>query len=482
MKKEKFRWTNQVQLAVKGDPAAWDDLYRATYRNAYFVAVKVVGNEEDAMELVQDAYITAMENLGSLKEPEKFQSWLNMIVANKCRDHLRKKKPMLFSEMGDEDGAEPEWVDDRVDIRPDLVMDQEETVRLVAEIIEALPEDQRLCVTLFYRDELSVSEIAQALEVSEGTVKSRLNYARQKVKAKVEELEKQGVKLYGIAPIPYFIWLLKNSTEDVAIPVRAASISVTGKAAASGSAKSAVVTGAHAGAAVGAKAGAAAVVTKIAACVAVAAILGGGAYMYNQQNDIAQEASSQRNIAETSLIQNEEDIRSLYVTESIREETTVTIFEEQQSNLLDQTLDFSKCWSIPIEIEDGSTPADPTPELPYGNRTYFVCFRFYDGEDLEILFYKPYTDFFYGYNGYYVICHDELELTYYYNGIEYHANYQFQPDKLTLTQLSEIGIVKSNKKGMKFQLVEDPFMDIESMHNLVELSLEYQNDASSYDG
>lgn len=249
MTEKNFNWTKAVRSAAKGDQEAWNALYRATYQNAYFVAIKGIGNEEDAVDLVQDAYITAMENLDSLKEPEKFQSWLNMIVANKCRDQLRKKKPTLFSEMLSENGEEPDWVDDREDIRPDVVLDQAETVRLVAEIIDGLPEDQKLCVTLFYRDELSVGQIAKALEISEGTVKSRLNYARKKIKAKVEALEKQGVKLYGIAPIPFFIWLLKNSAEDITIPASAARLPAADKAAAGRTARSRAVSAGQTGAA-----------------------------------------------------------------------------------------------------------------------------------------------------------------------------------------------------------------------------------------
>lgn len=647
MTEKKFNWTKEVYLAAKGDQTAWDALFRATYRNAYFVALKVLGNEEDAMDLVQDAYVTAIENLGSLREPEKFQSWLNMIVANKCRDQLRKKKPALFSEMLSEDGEEPEWVDDRENIRPDVVLDQAETVRLVAEIIDGLPEDQKLCVTLFYRDELSVGQIAQALEASEGTVKSRLNYARKKIKGKVEELEKQGVKLYGIAPIPFFIWLLKNGAEDVAIPSSAASLSVADKVAASGAAKSVAVSGGQAGAAMGAKAGATAVVTKAIACVAAAAVALGGAYVYAKghdvpnRNEVAQmetplytETFPQMDPSSPMEAPTEESVRPeddaagtpqasanaeameayyallrygytdsgmpikyyafldidqngvneliaadnagtsetmttchLYMFENgnlkrcgetgayydhlyyvngayiqgagrmgcqflstveyisttiyhlnedgtrndpailrnhgdwkyisqeefdyyncrdkdcdgadcfVKSSEIITLLENEfvERNILEETLVFSKCWSIPIEIEDGSTPITPTPELPYGEKTYFVSFHLYEGGGLELLFYKPYTDIYDGYEGAYTVRDDQVELTYLYNDIKHQISYQFDADKLVLTQLSDSGILDFDKKGMEFQLMPDPFMDTESHHKLVDLSLSRPN-------
>lgn len=85
---------------------------------------------------------------------------------------------------------------------PDAVLDNKETQRLMMELIDALPPEQRMSVLFYYYDEMSVKEIAQAMETTEGTVKSRLNYARKSIKAVVEDLEKRGTKLYSIAPLP----------------------------------------------------------------------------------------------------------------------------------------------------------------------------------------------------------------------------------------------------------------------------------------
>ena len=211
-----------VSKAASGDQCAWSELYNETFRDAYFVAIKITNNEDNAIELVHDAFITAFDKVNQLEDKSKFQSWLNMIVANKCRDFLRKRKPVLFSDMETEDGDLPDWEDDRDDSRPEEVIDRQETVRLIAEIIESLPEDQKLCIMMYYWNEFSVSEIASSLEVSEGTVKSRLNYARIKIKAQVEELEKKGTKLYGLAPIPLLVWSLKSEASAMTIPASAA--------------------------------------------------------------------------------------------------------------------------------------------------------------------------------------------------------------------------------------------------------------------
>lgn len=213
-----MNWAEAADRAKQQDAAAWDELYTNTRREAYFVALKVCGKEQDAEDLVQEAYLTAFEKLPQLQEAEHFPSWLHMIVANKCRDYLKKKKPTLFSELQRDDAPAPDWADDREENLPDVKLDHQETVRLVAEMIDGLPEDQKLCLLLYYRNDLTVAQIAEALQVSEGTVKSRLNYGRQKVKAKVEELEKQGTKLYGLAPMPLLALLLRQEAEAMPLP------------------------------------------------------------------------------------------------------------------------------------------------------------------------------------------------------------------------------------------------------------------------
>ena len=81
---------------------------------------------------------------------------------------------------------------------------------MMQEILDKLSDEQRLCVLMYYYDEMSVGEIAETLECSAGTIKSRLNYARKYIKAEVEALEKKGTRLYNITPIPFIIWMLRS--------------------------------------------------------------------------------------------------------------------------------------------------------------------------------------------------------------------------------------------------------------------------------
>lgn len=210
-----------VKQAMSGSEAAKEKLYNQTYRQGFSLALQMVKNEQDALDIMQESYIAAFGHLNKLENPEKFKSWFHCIVANRCRDWLKKKKPQLFTELSseeDENYFEDTLENEDMAFSPEKYVDYSETKRLMNEILDGLPEEQKLCVLMYYYEELSVVEIAEALDCSTGTVKSRLNYARKKIKADVEELERKGTKLYGVAPIPFIVWMLRKNETTISVP------------------------------------------------------------------------------------------------------------------------------------------------------------------------------------------------------------------------------------------------------------------------
>lgn len=282
-----------IQKAVNGDQDAIGELYRLTYSNVYHTVKSMILDEDTVLDVVQDTYLKAFDSLDQLDTPEHFKAWIKRIATNKAKDYLKRKRPILFSEMAAEDGTEVEFEDECVGHLPEEVLDRKETIRLMDEILSTLSEDQQLAIGMFYFEQMSITEIAAALGCSENTVKSRLNYGRKKVKVKVEELEKKGTKLYSLAPLPFFLWLLKSMDAATEVPSAAILENITAqyavgaapvKAAKGGkySGKYAQGTGtakAAAGGAAKATAGGAAkaVGVKIAAGVLAVAIAGGGA-------------------------------------------------------------------------------------------------------------------------------------------------------------------------------------------------------------
>ncbi len=207
-------YTALVTHAKNGDQAAITELYEATYSQAYHAVRSMIRDEDAAADILQDAYIKAFSHLENFEGGEKFEAWIRQIAANAARDWLRKKRPLLFSELSpgeDEDiPAEDLFEDDRPENLPEQVLDQKETARLIREILEELPEDQRAAIGMYYYEEMSVKEIARVMGATENAVKSRLLYGRRKIEAKVRDLEKKGTKLYGLAPIPFLLLLLRS--------------------------------------------------------------------------------------------------------------------------------------------------------------------------------------------------------------------------------------------------------------------------------
>ena len=271
-----------LQAAMDSDQEAISQLYNRTYNAVYQTVKSMIRDEDTVLDIVQDAYVRGFQNLDQLRSPELFPAWMKQIAANTAKNWLKRKKPVLFSELENEDGDMTlDFEDDRTDNLPEAVMDQKETTRLVNEILDSLSEEQRIVVGLFYYQQLSVKEIADMLDCSENTVKSRLNYARKKIKVQVEDLERRGTKLYSLAPIPFMLWLFRGmQTQAAELPdpavleaVQAECAGLSSGGASAGAAAKAGSAGAKAAAGTAGKALAA----KIAAGVAAVAILGGGA-------------------------------------------------------------------------------------------------------------------------------------------------------------------------------------------------------------
>ena len=230
--------TELVLYAKNGNQQAITALYNLSYKPAYAVAFKMTGNEDDAFDVLQDAYIKAFNSLDQLTDPSGFIPWFNKITANKCRDFLRSKKNVImFSDMeydNGEDSFELEFEDESTAFQPEERADYSDTKRLVAEMLDNLPADQKMVLLMYYVQEMSIKEIAEALDISENTVKSRMSYGKKKMRAQAEDMEKKGYKLRvsAVAIIPFLIWLLRNLSKEVTTPPMSAAI---GSAAANAS-------------------------------------------------------------------------------------------------------------------------------------------------------------------------------------------------------------------------------------------------------
>lgn len=210
--KESDGLASLVTLAREGNQDALSALYEKTYNGVFYTIKSMIRDDDTVLDILQDTYVKAFTHLDRFQGDTKFSPWVRQIGANTARDYLKKKQPLLFTDLTS--GEEPDvpieerFADFDAGNLPDEVLDQAETTRLVREIIDGLPEDQRAVIGMYYYQEMPVKDIAAALGASESAVKSRLLYGRRKIEAQVRDLEKKGTKLYGLAPIPFLLWLM----------------------------------------------------------------------------------------------------------------------------------------------------------------------------------------------------------------------------------------------------------------------------------
>ena len=164
---------------------------------------------------MQETYITAFLKLDTLKDEEKFCGWLTAIATNKSKNKLKGKVEYQI----DDEILIAETETDEL-MLPEEYINKAEKRKVLLQIIEdTLSFNQYQVVLMFYFNELSIAEIAQALEISEGTVKSRLNSSRAKMKTAIEDYEnKSGDRLHGVVFVPFFTTIFKEQAKSLSVP------------------------------------------------------------------------------------------------------------------------------------------------------------------------------------------------------------------------------------------------------------------------
>ena len=319
------RIASLVTEIQNGNDKAFDELYKLTNQRAYFVALEFVKKDEDAQDILQESYIKALSKIKELGKPESFQSWLNQIVANKSKDFLKKKKPTLFE--AEENEVFEVLPDEDLDFRPESSLDQNELQRTVMEVLDELNEEKKACVLMMYFEELSVGEIAETLEIPEGTVKTRLFSARKDLK---EKFAKRGItSAYSVAPIGVVLWawrrtsattgtafaasagsasVLAGITASGAVTAAGTAATVAGTAAVSAGAATAAGTAVATGTGFVAKIAALTVAQKVIAGVSVAAVVAGstaGVVTVVRHNEKKEESLTTAHIEESTTAPHE---------------------------------------------------------------------------------------------------------------------------------------------------------------------------------
>lgn len=205
-----------VEKIKKGDNKSFEKLYKLTEREVWFTCISFLKNETTAQDIMQETYITAFLKIQSLEKSSQIRSWLNRIAVNKCKNYLKGKGEI---QLDDEIFENQAIVDERISIPEEYISDKAKREIILSIMQEVLSDVQYQTVIMHYFNEMTVDEIAEVFECSRGTVLSRLNYSRAKMKTAIEDYEnKSGDKLHGVVVVPFFTTIFKEEAKSLKVP------------------------------------------------------------------------------------------------------------------------------------------------------------------------------------------------------------------------------------------------------------------------
>jgi RNA polymerase sigma-70 factor (ECF subfamily) len=182
-----------VQDAKKGDREAFDALVTKYYKKIYNLAYRFVGDSEEASDLAQEIFTAAFQNLKKFRGDSKFSTWLFQIASNRGKNRFKYLKRRGYFQnrgQGDDDEAryDPQNTIPDISNNPEKLLATQQTRKLVQDVIDELEPDHKEIVILRDIQGFSYDEIANMLDLPEGTTKSRLHRARMVIKDKLKKV------------------------------------------------------------------------------------------------------------------------------------------------------------------------------------------------------------------------------------------------------------------------------------------------------
>lgn len=178
---------NLVQDFLDGDTQAFNRLVLLYQTKIYNLALNYVKSPEEAKDLAQDIFVTVFRSLPKLREKEKFTSWLYQIAINHCRNRYKKlSRRGYFSNVSLDD--EESYLQLPGDEGPEKLLQRQNTINLVRSTIDSMADAEREIILLRDVQELAYEEISTILDIPLGTVKSKLNRARNALKDRLKKI------------------------------------------------------------------------------------------------------------------------------------------------------------------------------------------------------------------------------------------------------------------------------------------------------
>jgi RNA polymerase sigma-70 factor (ECF subfamily) len=182
-----------VRAYLEGDDSAFEELVNRYENTIMNMAYRLLGNRSDAADVCQEVFVLLLRKLGSFRGEAKFSTWLYRVSLNACHDHARRlRRHVSLSESPGEDLPEMEQrlADEGLD-SPELSLEKAEVRNMVQEAITRLPHKFKEVIYLHDISGYNYKEVAEILDISLGTVKSRLNRARNRLAEELRESQEQ---------------------------------------------------------------------------------------------------------------------------------------------------------------------------------------------------------------------------------------------------------------------------------------------------
>jgi RNA polymerase sigma-70 factor (ECF subfamily) len=178
-----------IERCLAGDQHAWEQIVRLHWRKVFNVAYKFVGKHDEAEDLTQDIFLKVFKSLSTFDRRANFQTWLISVSRNLCIDHYRSVRKER--ETIDRDVDPGDLMPVSVEVSPYAALEARDRVSMLREAMTSLPDTLRTAVLLRDIQELTYQEIADQLELPEGTVKSRINRGRTELARQIKRLKDQ---------------------------------------------------------------------------------------------------------------------------------------------------------------------------------------------------------------------------------------------------------------------------------------------------
>lgn len=221
------RLLKETVYARKFRDSKSDEDFQVLYNESYRIVVKAISDFfiEDKAELedcIQTIYLKVYQKIDQYDPNRPFPAWLYTVARNTAIDFWRKKgKKIHMEEVPLVEEKDGEWeqmdlISTYEEFDPTAEIDKSEKDNIIRGIMEALPQASKICVLMYYIQEIKIKDIASELNISEGTVKNRISYGKKIIKKRVMEYQNQGLKLYSVSPVVFFLLLIKEEQDEFA--------------------------------------------------------------------------------------------------------------------------------------------------------------------------------------------------------------------------------------------------------------------------